>query len=71
MQLLIRKYRKQKGFKLIELAAAIGISKSLLSEYETGSARVPASRLWDISQILKVPVGKLFAETSEENPPHA
>jgi transcriptional regulator with XRE-family HTH domain len=52
--------------RLTELAKRLGISRSLLSEHERGTARVPASRLWEIAQVLHVPVGDFFEEEPED-----
>lgn len=43
-----------------ELAEVLGIRFQQVQKYEAGSNRISASRLWDISQALCVPVGFFF-----------
>ncbi|MAI57453.1 MAG: transcriptional regulator [Rhodobacteraceae bacterium] len=43
-----------------ELAEHVGIKFQQIQKYETGTNRVSASRLWDISETLNVPVNFFF-----------
>jgi transcriptional regulator with XRE-family HTH domain len=49
-----------------ELAASVGIKFQQIQKYETGANRVSASRLWDISDALEVPVSFFFEGLQEE-----
>ena len=48
-----------------ELADAIGLTFQQLQKYECGMNRISASKLWQISQILDVPVQWFFKEFSD------
>jgi transcriptional regulator with XRE-family HTH domain len=43
-----------------QLAEKVGIKFQQIQKYETGMNRVSASRLWDISEALSVPVSYFF-----------
>ena len=43
-----------------QLAEQVGIKFQQIQKYETGANRVSASRLWDISEALDVPVSFFF-----------
>jgi len=43
-----------------QLAEKVGIKFQQIQKYETGANRVSASRLWDISEVLDVPVSFFF-----------
>jgi transcriptional regulator with XRE-family HTH domain len=47
------------------LAERVGIKFQQIQKYETGANRVSASRLWDISDALTVPVSYFFEGLSE------
>jgi len=58
------------GMTQQQLAEGVGIKFQQIQKYETGMNRVSASRLWDISEALDVPVAFFFegldgAEDSE------
>ena len=55
------------GLSQTELANAIGLTFQQLQKYESGINRISASKLWQISQILDVPVQWFFKEFSEVN----
>ena len=65
MKPVIRKYRRQKGWTQQVLAEAIGRSRSIVAEYETGATSVPQPILWKIARCLDVQVDVLF----EDEPP--
>ncbi|MCL4164987.1 UNVERIFIED_CONTAM: hypothetical protein GTU68_029332 [Idotea baltica] len=48
------------GMTQAELAEKLGIRFQQVQKYESGSNRVAASRLWDIAQVVGVPVGYFF-----------
>lgn len=45
-----------------QLAEAVGVDSQQIQEYETGDDRVPANRLFDIAQVLDVPMTFFFRE---------
>ncbi len=56
----IRHRRWMVGMTQQQLADAVGIKFQQIQKYETGMNRVSASRLWDISQSLSVPISFFF-----------
>lgn len=48
-----------------QLAEKVGIKFQQIQKYETGANRVSASRLWDISEVLDVPVSFFFEGLDE------
>lgn len=68
----IRLRRSLLGMSQEQLGDAINITFQQVQKYERGANRVSASRLWDIGQILDVPVSFFFddmgAETQAASP---
>lgn len=56
----IRHRRWMKGTTQQQLAGQVGIKFQQIQKYETGMNRVSASRLWDIANVLDVPVSFFF-----------
>ncbi|MBS1303163.1 helix-turn-helix transcriptional regulator [Loktanella sp. SALINAS62] len=56
----IRHRRWMLGTTQQQLAESVGIKFQQIQKYETGMNRVSASRLWDISKVLDVPVSFFF-----------
>lgn len=56
----IRHRRWMVGMTQQQLAEKVGIKFQQIQKYETGMNRVSASRLWDISEALEVPVAFFF-----------
>ncbi|MFT4699801.1 MAG: transcriptional regulator with XRE-family HTH domain [Yoonia sp.] len=56
----IRHRRWMNGTTQQQLAEQVGIKFQQIQKYETGMNRVSASRLWDISSVLGVPVSFFF-----------
>ena len=56
----IRHRRWMNGTTQQQLAEAVGVKFQQIQKYETGMNRVSASRLWDISRVLNVPVSFFF-----------
>jgi len=48
------------GMTQQQLAEKVGIKFQQIQKYETGMNRVSASRLWDISETLSVPISFFF-----------
>ncbi|MBE0412508.1 helix-turn-helix transcriptional regulator [Yoonia sp.] len=56
----IRHRRWMNGTTQQQLAEQVGIKFQQIQKYETGMNRVSASRLWDIANVLHVPVSFFF-----------
>ena len=56
----IRKIRKQKNLTQIELAVAVGIDRSYLSEIENGRANPSISILYAIADVFEIDIIELF-----------
>ncbi|MER5172794.1 helix-turn-helix transcriptional regulator [Thioclava sp. GXIMD2076] len=56
----IRHRRWMIGVTQQQLADKVGIKFQQIQKYETGMNRVSASRLWDISEALDVPISFFF-----------
>lgn len=56
----VRHRRWMVGMTQQQLAERVGIKFQQIQKYETGMNRISASRLWDISEALDVPVGFFF-----------
>lgn len=61
----IRHRRWLVGITQQQLAEKVGIKFQQIQKYETGMNRVSASRLWDISGVLDVPVSFFFEGLTE------
>jgi transcriptional regulator with XRE-family HTH domain len=61
----IRHRRWMVGMTQQQLAERVGIKFQQIQKYETGMNRVSASRLWDISEALDVPVSFFFEGFNE------
>lgn len=57
----IREFRKQQGLTQQALSDAVGCRRSALSEWETGTRRVPQWHLWTLARCLRVTVDELYA----------
>ena len=62
----IRLRRTLLGLSQEQLGAALNITFQQVQKYERGANRVSASRLWDISQIIDVPIGYFFEDMSDD-----
>ena len=62
----IRNRRKQIGLSQKKLADQLDIVFQQLQKHESGASRVPASRLYEIAQILNVPITFFFED--DEHP---
>jgi len=45
-----------------QLAAAMGVTRRQIEHFESGSRPVPSARLWDLAEILDVPLEYFFEE---------
>ena len=62
----LRLRRTLLGMSQEKLGEAIGLTFQQVQKYERGANRVGASRLFDLSRVLDVPVGFFFDEMSDE-----
>ena len=58
----LRERRIELKLKQIELAKALDIASQQIFKYENGIDRVPASRLYEFSRLLSVPITFFFKE---------
>ncbi len=61
----IRHRRWMVGMTQQQLAEHVGIKFQQIQKYETGMNRVSASRLWEISEALSVPISFFFEGLGE------
>ena len=64
----VRNRRWLVGMTQQQLADKIGVKFQQVQKYETGMNRISASRLWDISDALGVPIAFFFEGLSEQTP---
>ena len=64
MRLLLR--RKQLNYSQGRGAGMLGLTFQQIQKYERGATRIGASRLWDFSRILRVPVEYFFQGMDED-----
>jgi transcriptional regulator with XRE-family HTH domain len=57
----LRRRRIELGMTQTQLAVALGLTSQQVQKYERGTNRVAASRLFDLSRILDVPIDFFFA----------
>lgn len=62
----IRRRRNNLNLSQEQLASQMGITFQQVQKYERGLNRISGSRLWDISQILKVPLNYFFSGIDKE-----
>ena len=60
----IYSYRKQRGLSQYDLAEKTGISRRMISHYETDGILPPVDRLEILAQVLEIPVAALFEQDS-------
>ena len=56
----VRLRRQTVGLSQEALGSAIGVTFQQVQKYERGTNRISASRLWELSNILEVPVSFFF-----------
>ena len=56
----VRQRRWLLGMTQQQLAEKVGIKFQQIQKYETGANRISSSRLWDISEVMDVPVNFFF-----------
>jgi len=65
----VRHRRWMLGMTQQQLAEKVGIKFQQIQKYETGMNRISASRLWDIADAMRVPVGFFFEGLRDEEVP--
>jgi transcriptional regulator with XRE-family HTH domain len=65
----VRLRRTLLGMSQEKLGDAIGLTFQQVQKYERGANRIGASRLYDLSRVLDVPVSYFFEELGEGSPP--
>ena len=65
----IRDKRNELGMSQTEVANALGVTFQQVQKYERGTNRVGASRLFDLSRILSVPVQYFFEGLNNQPTP--
>ena len=65
----IRDKRNERGMSQTEVANALGVTFQQVQKYERGTNRVGASRLFDLSRILSVPIQYFFAGLNNQSTP--
>ena len=56
----IKAHRERRGVRAEDLAASVGIPDCAMARFERGAARVPASVLQAISEVLGDPAARFF-----------
>lgn len=64
----VRLRRTQLGWSQERLAQALGLTFQQVQKYERGANRIGASRLFDLSRVLDVPVSFFFDDLRGETP---
>ena len=49
-----------------QLGASLNVTFQQVQKYERGANRISASRLWDIAQIVDVPISYFFDDMSDD-----
>ena len=65
----IRDKRNERGMSQTEVANALGVTFQQVQKYERGTNRVGASRLFDLSRILSVPIQYFFEGLKNQQTP--
>ncbi len=56
----LRQLRALRGITQTALADEIGVTFQQVQKYEKGANRISASRLWEITRVLDVPIASFF-----------
>lgn len=67
----IRLRRTLMGMSQERLGEALGLTFQQVQKYERGVNRVGASRLYDLSRVLDVPISFFFDDMADSSPPGA
>jgi transcriptional regulator with XRE-family HTH domain len=61
----LRRRRRLLGLTQQQLAGACGVRFQQIQKYECAANRMSAARLWQLAEVLEVPVGYFFEGLSE------
>ena len=61
----LRRRRRLLGLTQQQLAGPVGVRFQQIQKYECGANRISASRLWQLSEALEVPVGYFYDGLSD------
>ena len=56
----LKKARLKSTLTQYQVAIEIGITYQQLQKYESGANRITAGRLWNLSQLYKIPIDSFF-----------
>lgn len=59
---MIKIMRIRQGLTQTDLARALGVTFQQIQKYECANSRIAASRLYQIANLMKIPVGRFFNE---------
>ncbi len=62
----VRLRRTLLGMSQEQLGVTLNLTSQQVQKYESGTNRISASRLWDLSQILDVSIGYFFEDMSSQ-----
>lgn len=62
----IREARVLRGMSQSDVARGLGMSFQQVQKYETGANRISASRLYELSTLLDVPIQNFFEGVTED-----
>lgn len=61
----VREYRKELSLAQAQLAERLGVTFQQIQKYEKGTNRISAGRLFQIAEILKVPIQELYPQAAD------
>lgn len=67
----VRLRRTLMGMSQEKLGEAIGLTFQQVQKYERGANRIGASRLWDLSRVLDVPMSYFFEDMDDDTVQHS
>lgn len=67
----VRLRRTLLGMSQEKLGEALGLTFQQVQKYERGANRIGASRLWDLSRVLDVPMSYFFEDMNEDTVLHS
>ncbi len=60
--MIVKRLRQERGWKLSDMSAAVGIPLSTLSKIENDKLTLSYDKLWQFARSLNIPLTDLFAE---------
>lgn len=62
----VRSYRKLSGLSQMQVAEKLGVTFQQIQKYEKGANRIGAGRLFELAELLNVPVQELYPGSRED-----